>query len=88
MHHGRTEFQQTHQGGDIVVISHRAGELSPDQEASVGMQIYCLPLFATLKLTPAQARNLAERLAEAALFAESDDPQVIDFQLHREPEAA
>ena len=89
MHHDRTT--STDQYGnrvEIVVLSTRDAEGTPERKADVALQIYSGGVSVCFDLTPAAARDLAERLARASLAATTPEPEIIDFTLYREPEAA
>lgn len=86
MHHDWTKVGPT----SISVMSSKKDhdcndEPHPGYDAEVAVQIYTAPgIHIAFSLPPDKARDLAERLARAAMHAECSDAQIIDFNLQAE----
>lgn len=86
MHHDWTQVGTT----SISVLSTKKDHdfndnPKPGNDADVAIQIYTAPgIHIAFSLPPDKARDLAERLARAAMHAECSDAQIIDFNLQAE----
>lgn len=86
MHHDWTQSGST----SISVLSSKkdqdcSGGSFPGHDAQVAIQIHTGDGFhISFSLTPDNAKDLAERLATAALHATTNDAEIIDFTLNAE----
>ena len=84
MHHGHIRTEHL----EVAVLSVRKGERPSCTRDEVNLQLWTKGLTASLNLSPDDARALAVKLVGAADAAEAREPELIDFCLYREPEAA
>lgn len=84
MHHGSIDNEHLR----ISVLSTRKGESQYADRDEIEIQLWSSNLSASFQLSPTEARDLAERLAGAVVAVQAPEPEVIDFSLYREPEAA
>lgn len=84
-HHGTTTCKSPHEHQGNIDIAVLSGERGPDDhpQTDVTLQIYSGCILTSFSITPAAARELACRLAEAAVAAETPDAEIIDFTLAR-----